>query len=160
MCIRDRYNIDECHWGYLRIYTPKGTELLHSNPREIPAEATMLGEIIPARTDDLGSEDISGAQVFGMMVITPTRQTTNTIFEYNLPANVVTWEDENQAWTYRLKVQKQPGMVSQSFVLTVNLPSGVRIKSANIPLTENADAWTARMELRNDLTIEVIFSRE
>ncbi|MBK8418005.1 DUF4012 domain-containing protein [Candidatus Villigracilis saccharophilus] len=154
------YNIDECHWGYLRIYTPKGTELLHSNPREIPAEATMLGETIPARTDDLGSEDISGAQVFGMMVITPTRQSTNTIFEYNLPANVVTWDDENQSWTYRLKVQKQPGMVSQPFVLTVNLPSGVRIKSANIPLTENADAWTARLELRNDLTIEVIFSGE
>ncbi|MBK7454900.1 MAG: DUF4012 domain-containing protein [Anaerolineales bacterium] len=154
------YNIEECHWGYLRIYIPEGSKLLRSNPKQIEAESTMLGQTIPARTDDLGSEDISGAQVFGMMVITPTRQSTNTIFEYNLPANVVTWDDENQSWTYRLKVQKQPGMVSQPFVLTVNLPSGVRIKSANIPLTENADAWTARLELRNDLTIEVIFSGE
>jgi len=154
------YNIEECHWGYLRIYIPEGSKLLRSNPKQIEAESTMLGQTIPARTDDLGSEDISGAQVFGMMVITPTRQSTNTIFEYNLPANVVRWDDENQLWTYRLKVQKQPGMVSQPFVLTVNLPSGVTIKSANIPLTENADAWTARLELRNDLTIEVIFSGE
>ena len=68
------YNIDECHWGYLRIYTPAGTKLLRSTPRKIPAESTMLGKAIPARTDDLGNEDIPGAQVFGAMIITPTHQ--------------------------------------------------------------------------------------
>ncbi len=152
------YNIEECHWGYLRIYTPEGTELLHSNPQQIPAEATMLGETIPARTDDLGSEDIPGAQVFGMLVITPTRQSTQTVFEYNLPASVVARNDENQSWVYRLKVQKQPGMIAQPFTLTLTLPSGARLESASVPFTENAGAWTAQMELRSDLMIEVTFS--
>ncbi len=152
------YNIDECHWGYLRIYTPERTQLLRANPREIPAESTMLGEMIPARTDNLGNEDIPGAQVFGMMVITPTNQSTTTEFEYSLPADVVTKNNENNLWTYRLKVQKQPGMVAQPFTLTLSLPSGARIESATIPFTENDGAWMAQLDLRHDLTIEVQFS--
>ncbi len=118
------YNMDECHWGYLRVYTPEGTRLVRSNPQEIPAESTMLGQVIPARTDDLGSEGIPGAQVFGMMVITPTRKSTTTDFEYALPAGVVTKNNENNSWTYRLKVQKQPGMVAQLFTLSLRLPTG------------------------------------
>jgi hypothetical protein len=151
------YNIDECHWGYLRVYAPEDTKLLRANPREIPAESTMLGETIPARTDDLGSEDIPGAQVFGMMVITPTHQSTVTEIEYALPKNVVT-RNNNNSWTYRLKVQKQPGMFAQSFVLTLKLPKGTKIESATIPFTENDGAWTAQLDLRHDLTIEVVFS--
>lgn len=152
------YTIDECHWGYLRVYSPEGTKLLRSNPREIPAEFTMLGEAIPARTDDLGSENISGAQVFGMMIITPTRQATETEFEYSLPASVVT--RNNDSWMYRLKVQKQPGTIGHPLTLTLNLPSGARIESASIPFTENDGAWTAQLDLRRDLLIEVIFSEE
>jgi hypothetical protein len=152
------YNINECHWGYLRIYTPEGTKLLQANPREIPAESTMLGEMIPARTDDLGSEDIPGAQVFGMMVITPTRQSTTTEFTYTLPANVVTKENENNSWTYRLKVQKQPGLIAQPFTLTLRPPSNTKIEYATIPFIENDDVWTAQLDLRHDLMIEVRFS--
>jgi len=157
--IRDPiYNINECHWGYLRIYTPKGTKLLRSNPLEIPAKSTMLGELIPARTDDLGNEEIPGAQVFGMMVITPTRQSTTTEFEYALPAEVATKDNENNSWTYRLMAQKQPSMIAQPFTLTLRLPNGARIENATIPFTENDGAWTAQLDLRRDLIIEVRFS--
>ena len=152
------YNMDECYSGYLRIYTPENTKLLRSTPREIPAESTMLGETIPARTDDLGSEDIPGAQVFGMFVLTPTRQSMTTEFEYALPADILTKNNEDNTLTYRLKVQKQPGMVAQPFTLTLSLPSGARIESASIPFTENDGAWTAQLELRRDLMIEVRFS--
>jgi len=118
----------------------------------------MLGQLIPARTDDLGSEDIPGAQVFGLMVITPTRNSTSTELEYTLPAAVLTREDENFSWTYRLKVQKQPGMPAQSFKLTLNLPDGTRIENATIPFAENDGVWTAQLDLRQDLMIEVRFS--
>jgi hypothetical protein len=154
------YNIDECHWGYLRIYMPEGTQLLFSTPREIPAESTMLGETIPARTDDLGSEDIPQAQVFGTMVITPTRQSTEAEFEYVLPAEVLTRDEKNDLWVYRLKVQKQPGILAQPFTLNLNLPAGAQIKSATIPFSANNGVWTAQWELRRDLIIEVGFSLE
>jgi hypothetical protein len=152
------YNIDECHWGYLRVYTPEGTKLLRANPREIPAESTILGETIPARTDNLGNEDIPSAQVFGMMVITPTQQSTTTELEYSLPADVVTKNNENNSWIYRLKIQKQPGIVTQLFTLALRLPSGARIEYATTSFSENDGVWTAQMSLRRDLIVEVHFS--
>ncbi|RJP52181.1 MAG: DUF4012 domain-containing protein, partial [Anaerolineaceae bacterium] len=151
------YNMDECHWGYLRIYTPAGAKLTHSNPQEIPAESTWLGVTIPARTDDLGDEDIHGAQVFGMLVLTPTHETTTAEFEYSLPPEVLSQNTENEAWSYRLRVQKQPGMVAQPFTLNLRLPAGMQIKNASIPFTENAGVWTAKLDLRRDLMIEVTF---
>lgn len=151
------YNMDECHWGYLRIYTPAGTKLTRSNPQEIPAESTWLGETIPARTDDLGDEDIRGAQVFGMMVITPTHETTTTEFEYALPTEVLSQSAENELWTYRLKIQKQPGMVAQPFNLSLRLPAGMQIKNATISFAENDGVWTAQLDLRRDLLIEATF---
>ncbi len=117
----------------------------------------MLGETIPARTDDLGSEDIPGAQVFGMMVLTPTGQSTTTEFEYTLPSDVVTKDSQNNSWTYRLKVQKQPGTVAQAFTLTLRLPIGSRIENATVPFAENDGVWMAQLDLRHDLTIEVLF---
>ena len=152
------YTINACHWGYLRIYTPAGTTLLRSNPRQIPAEATMFNKAIPARSDNLGSEDILGAQVFGMMVLTPTRQSSNTRFEYSLPAAVLTQKADTKFWSYHLKIQKQPGMLAPPLQLTLRLPAGARIESASIPLIENAGAWTAQLDLRLDLSIEVVFS--
>lgn len=151
------YNIDECHWGYLRLYTSEGTKLLHSNPQGIPAESTMLGEPIPARTDDLGSEDIPGAQVFGMMVITPTGQSTSTSFDYSLPSKVVTINSEDESWIYHLKVQKQPGMLATPFNLILHLPIGLTIENATIPFVKDDGVWKAQLDLKRDLLIEVRF---
>jgi hypothetical protein len=131
---------------------------MRSNPLEIPAESTMLGEVIPARTDDLGTEDIPGAQVFGMMVLTPTRKSTTSDFEYSLPANVVTINSDDNSWVYRLKVQKQPGLVAPPFTLTLQLPNGAKINKTSVPFIENNGTWTAQLDLLRDLTIEVSFS--
>jgi hypothetical protein len=117
----------------------------------------MLGNRIPARTDDLGSEEIPGAQVFGMMIITPTRQSTTTEFAYTLPPGILTKNDENNSWTYQLKVQKQPGMIAPSFKLTLRLPAGAIIENATIPFTENSGVWTAPLDLRRDVMIDVQF---
>ncbi len=52
----------------------------------------------------------------------------------------------------------QPGMLAPPLQLTLRLPAGARIESASIPLIENAGAWTAQLDLRLDLSIEVVFS--
>jgi hypothetical protein len=118
----------------------------------------MLGEAVPARTDDLGSEGIPGAQVFGMMILTPTRQSTTTKFEYALPSKTVTANNENNSWVYHLKVQKQPGIVAQRLELTLRLPGSAKIENATIPFAENDGVWTAQLDLKHDLMIEVRFS--
>jgi len=152
------YNMDECHWGYLRVYTPSGTKLLHSNPQEIPAESTWLGELIPARTDDLGDEGIPNVQAFGSMVLTPTHQSTLTEYEYTLPVDVSKYDDATKVWTYRLRVQKQPGIDVEPLKLLLHLPDGAQVVSSSIPFSENAGLWTAQLDLRQDLIIEVHFS--
>jgi hypothetical protein len=154
------YPMDECHWAYFRIYTPAGTRLVRSTPREIPAESTWLGVAIPGHTDDLGSEDIPNAQVFGMMVMTPTQQTTRTEFEYNLPPQVVNKDEENDLWTYTLKVQKQPGTLAHPLLLTIHLPDGAHIEDSSIEFVEKNGLWTAQLDLRQDLNIELSFKLE
>jgi hypothetical protein len=150
-----RYDMDECHWGYLRVYAPAGTELIRSTPREIPEESTWLGNIIPARTDDLGSEDIPNAQVFGAMVITPTNQTTEIEFEYALPVAVITWDEESGEWIYRLRVQKQPGTLAHPLRLILRLPPGAGIVNGEINFVEIDGVWMAELDLRRDLTVEI-----
>jgi hypothetical protein len=118
----------------------------------------MHESAIPARTDDLGNEDIPNAHVFGTMVLTPTNQSTRTEFEYSLPIDVLTKDDANRTLTYRLHVQKQPGIVRKPFTLKLQLPPNAQIEYANIPLTEGADLWIAQLNLRKDLIIEISFS--
>lgn len=152
------YNIDECHWGYLRVYTPEGANLVRSNPKDIPAEATLTEQIIPARTDNLGDEDIPGAQVFGMMVITPTQESTVTEFAYDLPKTVITQQLSGSGLTYRLKIQKQPGVAAYPLTISIKLPEGAQINNAAIPLEENSGAWSADIVLIKDLEFEISFT--
>lgn len=152
------YNIDECHWGYLRVYTPEGTGLVQSNPKDIPAEATLTGQIISARTDNLGDEDIPGAQVFGMMVITPAQQSTITEFEYDLPETVISQLPSENEMLYRLRIQKQPGVAAYPLTIRLKLPAGAQLNTATIPLQENGGVWSADIELLKDLEVEVGFT--
>jgi hypothetical protein len=155
------YNIDECHSGYIRVYLPAGTQLTGSNPQEIPDTATMLGKTIPARTDNLGSEDIPNAQVFGMMTLTPTKSTTLSQFEYILPTHVVAFDEANNLYIYRLRIQKQPGIVSNKFVFSVRLPESAKVENASISLSENFRGdLEAQIDLRQDTWIEIHFRME
>lgn len=153
------YPIDECHWAYFRIYTSAGTQLVRSTPKEIPAESTWLGIPIPARTDDLGSEDIPNAQVFGMMIMTPTHQTTDAEFEFNLPVQVLN-KNENDVWNYKLKVQKQPGTLAHPLLLTIQPPFGASLESSSLDFIMKDGLWIAQLDLRHDLNIELNFKLE
>ena len=151
------YVMEECYWGYLRLYLPAGAQLLRSTPRAIPAESTMLGEAVPARTDDLASEDIPNAQVYGTMTMVPTHSSISTEFEFLLPPDVLTWDGKNNLWVYHLKLQKQPGALTRSLRLRLQLPPGAAIENASLPLLNENNTWTALLDLRNDLLIEVPF---
>jgi hypothetical protein len=147
------YVADECHWGYLRVYLPAGVTLLRSTPREIPDVSTWLGQTIPARTDDLGSEDISNAQVFGAMVITPTRSTSQIEFEYSLPPSLLTASGPPGTRQYHLRIQKQPGTLGHHITLRVHLPSGYQISAPNLGFVQSGSSWTAQFSLREDSDI-------
>ena len=151
------YPINECHWTYLRVYTPAGATLLSSSPHAIPAEQTMAGIAIPARTDDLGSEDIPGVQVFGTLVVIPQRQTLQTGFEFGLPGSVLQQAAPVQ-WIYRLTVQKQAGMKAVPLTLRLFLPATAKLLHGPPGLVTGQGFWLYNTTLTQDAMIEITFS--
>ena len=152
------YPINECYWTYLRVYTPAGTSLLGSTPRAIPASETMAGEDIPARTDNLGSEDIPGAQVFGTLVVVHQQESMQTGFDFGLPAFVLHHDPTSGHWTYTLNVQKQPGTLAVPLTLRIRLPQGAKLLASSLPPDGNAQgALTYQLKLLQDVVLTVEF---
>ena len=152
------YPINECYWTYLRIYTPEGTALLGSTPHAIPALATMAGAVIPARTDDLGDENIPGVQVFGTFAVIRQGETLNTGFDFGLPPSVLHQNGENGAWAYTLTIQKQPGTLAVPLTLRIRLPKDASLLSSSWPPDLTTDVLEYRFELSQDISLTVDFA--
>jgi len=152
------YPINECYWTYLRVYTPARTALLASTPRAVPASETMAGEDIPARTDNLGSEDIPGAQVFGTLLVVHQGETLHTGFDFGLPAFVLHQDPASGHWTYTLTVQKQPGTLAVPLTLHIRLPQGAKLVASSLPPDGNAQGVLIyQLKLLEDVVLTVEF---
>jgi len=155
---RQIYEINDCYWTYLRIYVPSETDLIASTPRAVPADRTLLGEPVPARTDRLGNEDIPGVEVFGTLVVVPMDETLSTDFHLGLPANVIQQVSQDGSWSYHLTVQKQPGTIAVPITLSFLLPQGMEVISASHELQHAQEVWTLHIDLRTDLEFEIVFA--
>lgn len=152
------YNIDDCYKSYLRIYLPQGTTLITSTPHAVPAEWTLLGNPVPARTDIL-REKIDGVQAFGTLIVVPGQQTTETSFTFALPPSILQVDPITGLTTYRLHLQKQAGTIANPVQLSIQLPTEAQIQSL-LPQSatiENGQV-TLQTDLRQDRFIEIVFS--
>jgi hypothetical protein len=150
------YRINGCFWSYLRIYTPAGSEMTSSTPHEIKAPWPLRDKDIPARTDTL-NENIPGIQAYGTLLVVPTGQSLDTRFSYSLPGGIVTQNSENENWTYRLKIQKQPGTKAIPITLRFRLPSDMKVINPIAGMQEYSDGWVLITDLKQDRAIEVEF---
>ncbi|MBI5944318.1 MAG: DUF4012 domain-containing protein [Chloroflexi bacterium] len=153
----EAYNMDSCHFTYLRIYNPAGTELRSATPQAIPAEQTLREIAVPAEVDQLNDEDIPGVQVFGALVVIPQNKTVEISFDLILPNSVVTYDAMKDLWTYRLTVQKQPGTVSIPITIKILLPSGADVTSAPSGFRQEQQGWVITMNLQRDIHLEFVF---
>jgi hypothetical protein len=151
------YRINGCFWSYLRIYTPVGSQMISSTPHEIKAPWPLREQTIPARTDTL-DEKIPGVQAFGTLLVVPTGQSLDTSFSYNLPAGIITKNNKNESWTYRLKVQKQPGTKAIPLTIRLRLPAGMKVINSTAGMQEYSDGWSLKTNLEQDKLLEVEFS--
>ncbi len=152
------YRINGCFWSYLRIYTPLGSMMVSSTPHEIKAPWPLRGLDIPARTDTL-DEKISGVQAYGTLLVVPTGQSLDTSFLYSLPADVVSRNTDIESWTYRLKVQKQPGTKAIPLTFRISLPSGMKVINPMEGLKESSDGWMLMTDLECDREIKVEYAK-
>lgn len=153
----EAYPMDECHWNYLRLYTPAATKLTKANPQEIASENTLLRIRIPARVDDLQNDRVTGAQAFGTLLLIPEQQTRTIDFSLALPVTTLERDLPNLRWVYRLTIQKQAGMRAIPFTLRVQLPAQAQFESASLPFTQEGNLLTLQFNFVKDQIIEIRF---
>ena len=150
------YPMNRCYWNYLRVYKQTGVRLLATSPHEVPAEWMLLERRVPARVDEL-DEEIGGIRGFGTLIVVPGGQSLNTGFDFALPASAISHTDNSDLFTYRLKVQKQPGTLANPLVIRVHLPGGSQVDAVNLEAIVQDDNLLIKTDLQTDVYLELIF---
>ena len=151
------YPITDCYWNYLRVYTAEETTLLDAEPQAIPDSWMIIMRNAPSQVDVL-EEEIDGVQGFGTLQVVPGGQSISASFEFALPLDVTTVQNEADLKIYRLKVQKQPGTIAVPITIRVHLPKNSKIEA--IPAGAVARGYNISYEtlLTTDLDFEIVFS--
>ncbi|HEX2997803.1 MAG TPA: DUF4012 domain-containing protein [Anaerolineales bacterium] len=152
----EEYPIQDCYWNYLRVYTLKGTFLLHATPQSVPADWMILKKSPPARVDAL-DEEIEGVQGFGTMQVVPAANTLTIDFQFLLPSDVIQPGPESGQWLYHLKVQKQPGTLAVPLTVHIQLPTNASVIQAPAGAVVDGPDITFQTDLRFDLEIGVLY---
>jgi hypothetical protein len=150
------YAMARCYWSYFRVYKQSGVELVDASPHEIPAEWIILEKTVPARVDLL-EEEIDGVQGFGTLLVVPGGQSLSTGFEFALPTSVISQAEGSDRFTYRLKVQKQPGRLADPLVIRIHLPNRSQVETVNLEALVQGDDLLIETDLRTDVYLEVVF---
>ena len=126
-------------------------------PQAIPDSWMIIMRNAPSQVDVL-EEEIDGVQGFGTLQVVPGGQSISASFEFALPLDVTTVQNEADLKIYRLKVQKQPGTIAVPITIRVHLPKNSKIEA--IPAGAVARGYNISYEtlLTTDLDFEIVFS--
>ncbi len=121
----------DCYWNYLRVHVPLGSELLHAEG--VTETETLIDH---------------GKTLFTAFMVIPAGERHTVRFSYRLPAM--------DSGVYRLLAQKQAGTDAVPLQVSLVLPPGVDVVSAE-PQAESRDGQVLSFDLslRRDRTVEV-----
>lgn len=113
--------MDRCHWDYIRVYVPQGSQLLNATQIPVPGEALSSGE------GESGAITVQPADegpwvTFGVLGLLAPSESQVRSFTWTLPPGMVQWEARRGRYT--LWVQKQPGTLGHPLTVRVRLPEG------------------------------------
>ncbi len=168
---------------YLRLYVPKGSELLNADGFSIPDESLFeypldgwtvdddllyiadTEKVDPASGTNISVE--SGKTVFGNWVQTKPGTQSVATFTYRLPFTIETLEDADNFLNrvkgfvgipsteeYRLTIQKQSGVLDRSTHVTVHYPDSL------VPLWSTHDLNNAYVTNATDAFFAVLFEHQ
>jgi hypothetical protein len=149
--------INRCYWDYLRVYVPEESSLLEAT--EIP----VSGAALLSSAADAGDITVQPAEegpwlTFGVLGLVPPTVSQTRTFVWTLPAEVVSWEDD-EGW-YSLRVQKQPGTRGHPLIVRIRLPEGGTLLDAvPEPSSVEGDWVTYQLTLDGDREFELRFER-
>jgi len=151
------YPIDRCYWNYLRVYREQGVKLLEASPHAIPGGWMLLGQGVPAQVDEL-EEEIPGVKGFGTLLVVPGGQTLQTGFSFALPPNVLIHAGSSGRFSYRLKIQKQPGTLANPLTIRIHLPNHAKLESSSMQAALQDNNLLIETDLQTDVELVVTFS--
>ncbi len=145
--------IERCYWNYLRVYVPKGANLLVATPQAVPGEWMLTGRAVDAVVRLEPGEQ--GTQAFGTFLVVPYATTLTTAFTYTLAPGAVA--QSGQTYTYTLRIQKQAGTKAMPVSVLVQLPASAQVLEA-APLGSLAGTvWRAEIALERDVDVRLRF---
>ena len=143
-----------CYYDYMRVYAPRGAQLLDASRQSIPASYFLSRQAVESQAQVLEPE--AGKSVFASFFVVEPGQNWQTYFDYGLPAGVV--RRVGSDWQYSLWLQKQSGKPAIPMVVTVNLPPGAKVISlSQRPTSTQADKLQFEFPMTQDTYIEVRF---
>jgi len=143
----------------MRLYLPAGTTLLDATPHAVTREDMIfLEKDVPARVDVIDWEEIENVDVFGTLLFVRMGESLETSFRYGLPATVLGPGPGAGEGTYRLKLQKQAGIISVPVTIRVHLPNGAQVGSISPEGLHEGDNILFDLELREDIQLEIVFT--
>lgn len=123
---------DQCFWNYLRLYVPGGSQLMESSRHIVPGETMFNGLTWNSTAQTI--DEHPGLTTFVNFMLLPQSQELSAFFRYQLPAAVIQAQDELNV--YELTLLKQPGLRSEPLRISIQLPVGATLVSADPSPTE------------------------
>jgi hypothetical protein len=114
----------------------------------------VSGGSYPPLTDPAVVEDEAGRTAIGTYLRVPPGRTSLT---YTWTSPYAADADETGG-TYRLTIQKQPGLLPGPLALTIRVPAGFRIADASPELTVRGDTATLATTFDRDIVVEVRYT--
>ncbi|MCH8205918.1 MAG: DUF4012 domain-containing protein [Chloroflexi bacterium] len=128
-----------CYWNFLRVYVPQGSTVLSTTPLTLPelSVSVEIGRGAPGQDTGAVSSSHDRLVFSGLATIEAGARGEVTLV-YDLPASVVKREDGTI--TYRLLVQKQPGVRERNLSLDLILPEGFDLVESSHPTVYSSDS--------------------
>ena len=125
--------LDDCYWNYFRLLVPSGSVLIDASTHPAPAEAFAGAQAWSGGAGSSGEP--GGVTVFDNFLLLSRGTRADAFFSYDLPAATAR-QDTDGAWTYRLQLHKQGGLLRLPVTINIALPPGADLQDSNVGLTE------------------------
>ncbi len=119
-------------------------------PERSRVEEVSGGSVVPL-TDPAVVEETAGRTVIGSYLQIPPGETTLT-YAWTSPYAA---DADETGGTYRLTIQRQPGLRPGPLTVTIRAPEGFTIESASPALTVSGDTATLATTFDRDVTLEL-----
>lgn len=151
--------MDRCYWGYLRLYTPEGAQLVEASRHWILAKSVANGRPWNGRARVSAASE-GAYTVFEQAMLLPTGSQAVVQFTYTLPDGVVQ-QNVDGTLIYHLLWQKQAGLQNVPARVILRLPqNAVLCPSLTRPSENDAGVLLYDVDLRVDSDLRVCYSVE